>query len=170
MRGRRRGPAVPHVFGPQRVGRGGAMKDAPATWKIGRALLQGDAAEAFTSSARLLCPTLRRTRPYGRRGISTDNLPAPPPKTRMRCRARPRRDVARAYVRAGDAAEPVRAAPPPGRCGRTRTRRSRRRRRGGVRCGRRAGRAAAIGSAVDAPDATTPAGRAMRAQLRADGV
>ena len=27
-----------------------------------------------------------------------------------------------------------------------------------------------VGSAVDAPDATTPAGNAMRAQLRADGV
>ena len=109
-------PRCLNVFGPQRVGRDDANEGTPpATWKIGRALLQGDAAEAF----RVVCASALSdfaTNAALRdvvQGISTDNFARAASKKLSNAlpRSSPARDVAQAYVRTGDAAKAVKAAP-----------------------------------------------------------
>ena len=171
-------PRCLNVFGPQRVGRDDANEGTPpATWKIGRALLQGDAAEAFRvvcASALSDFATNENLRDVVQ-GISTDNFARAASKKLSNAlpRSSPARDVAQAYVRTGDAAKAVRAAPHAARTMWAHAYQAFLFNKGAAAACSAGDVPAAlplIGSAVDAPDATTPAGRAMRAQLRADGV
>ena len=171
-------PRCLNVFGPQRVGRDDAHEGTPpATWKIGRALLQGDAAEAF----RVVCASALSDFATNEalrdvvQGISTDNFARAASKKLSNAlpRSSPARDVAQAYVRTGDAAKAVKAAPHAARTMWAHAYQAFLFNKGAAAACSAGDVPAAlplIGSAVDAPDATTPAGRAMRAQLRADGV
>ena len=105
------------------------MEPPPAAWKIGRALLKGDAAEAFRvvcASALSDFATNENLRDVVQ-GIATGNFAHAAAKKLSNAlpRSSPAKDVAQAYVRTGDAAKAIEAARTrPGRCGRTRTRRS----------------------------------------------
>ena len=171
-------PRCLNVFGPQRVGRDDANEGTPpATWKIGRALLKGDAAEAF----RVVCASALSDFATNEalrdvvQGISTDNFARAASKKLSNAlpRSSPARDVAQAYVRTGDAAKAVKAAPHAARTMWAHAYQAFLFNKGAAAACRAGDVPAAlplVGSAVDTPDESSPAGRAMRAQLRADGV
>ncbi len=171
-------PRCLNVFGPQRVGRDDADgATPPATWKIGRALLQGDAAEAF----RVVCASALSdfaTNEHLRdvvQGISTGTFARAAAKKLSNAlpRSSPAKDVAQAYVRTGDAAKAIKAAPHAARTMWAHAYQAFLFNQGAAAACRAGDVPAAlplVGSAVDAPDASTPAGRAMIGQLRADGV
>ena len=168
-----------NVFGPQRVGRDDMNDDVPpATWKIGRALLKGDPAEAF----RIICASALGD--FATNEQLRDVLQGIVDETFARAAAKrlasslprssPARDVAQAYVRTGDVAKALKAAPHGARTMWIHAYQAFLFNRGAAAACREMNALPEtlplVGSTVEAPAADCPAGRAMRAQLREDGV